>query len=124
MSMTVQIIIAVSLAIIALYFLILTVLSLYVFVRFLAIQKYFNTTLKVRLEAVLDQVQKIAVQFEDLSTVTRRKLEDFTELIPETKLKLEEIIALLDLFQSHLRGPLLKVAAVIKVIGEKINRVA
>ena len=122
MAVSVQIIIAVSLSIIAIYYLALTFLAVLTYLKIKALQRYFTTTVKEKLELSLDHLQNASARFETLSDDTSSKIEDFSQLIPETKDKLQELIDLLDLFQTRVRGPLLNLAAVIKVIGEKINR--
>jgi len=122
MATSIQVIIAISLVIIALSFAVRTVLSIILFSKFQHLQVYLSTTVREKLELTLGHLQNISARFESLSEDTGRKIEDFSELIPETKEKLEELIDLLDLFQSRIRGPLLNVAAIIKVIGEKFSR--
>lgn len=124
MELSIQIIIAVSLAIIALYCLVRTVLSLLVYRKILLLQKYLTTTVRENLDISLEHLRNIAARLDSLSEDTSRKIEDFSDLIPETRDKLQELIDLLDLFQSRIRGPLLNMAAIIKVIGEKFNRFA
>ena len=122
MVFSIQVIIAVSLSIIALYFLVLTVISVLVYLKIRLLQRYLSTTVREKLELSLEHLQGIGARLESLSEDTSNKIEDFTELIPETRDKLQELIDLLDLFQSRIRGPLLNMAAVIKVIGEKFSR--
>ena len=70
----------------------------------------------------LGHLQNIAVRLESLTDDTSSKIEDFSQLIPETRDRLQELIDLLDLFQSKIRGPLLNIASIIKVIGDKFSR--
>jgi len=122
MSFPVQIIIAVSLAVIAFYFLVLTVISVLVYLKIRCLQNYFSSTVKGNVELTLGHLQNIATRLESLTDDTSNKIEDFSQLIPETRDRLQELIDLLDLFQSRIRGPLLNIASIIKVIGDKFNR--
>mgnify|MGYP001350350458 CR=1 FL=1 len=122
MSFPVQIIIAVSLSVIAFYFLVLTVISVLVYFKLRRLERYFSATVKGNLEMTLGHLQNIAVRLESLTDDTSSKIEDFSQLIPETRDRLQELIDLLDLFQSKIRGPLLNIASIIKVIGDKFSR--
>ena len=122
MSFPVQIIIAVSLSVIAFYFLVLTVISVLVYFKLRRLERYFSATVKGNLEMTLGHLQNIAVRLENLTDDTSSKIEDFSQLIPETRDRLQELIDLLDLFQSKIRGPLLNIASIIKVIGDKFSR--
>ena len=122
MFTTVQIIIAVSLAIIAIYFLLLTVLTVIAYLKLRAFQKYLEKTMKDKLEVAFEHIQNITVSLEDLSTSTTRKVEDLTDVIPEIREKLEELVSLLDLVQNKLRNPLLNLVSALKVFSQKVNR--
>ncbi len=122
MLVSVQIIVAVSLAVIALYFLFMTVISVLLYLKLRRLQAYFATTVREKLEVSLGHLQNIGARLEDLADDTSSKIEDFSQLIPETRDKLQELIDLLDIFQSRIRGPLLNLAAFFKVIGDKFSR--
>ena len=122
MSTTLQVIIAVSLSIIAIYFLLLTVLTVIAYLKLRAFQKYLEKALKEKLEVAFDHLQNITVSLEDLSTSTTRKVEDLTDVIPEIREKLEELVNLLDLVQEKLRNPLLNLVSALKVFSQKVNR--
>jgi hypothetical protein len=122
MSFPVQIVIAVSLSVIAFYFLVLTVISVLVYLKLRRLERYFSTTVKGNLELTLGHLQNIATRLEGLADDTSSKIEDFSQLIPETRDRLQELIDLLDIFQSRIRGPLLNIASIIKVIGDKFSR--
>ena len=96
MSTTLQIIIAVSLVIIAIYFLLLTVLTVIAYLKLRVFQRYLEKILKERLEIALEHLQNITVSLEDLSTSTTRKVEDLTEVIPEIREKMERPQASMD----------------------------
>jgi len=122
MSTTLQIIIAVSLVIIAIYFLLLTVLTVIAYLKLRVFQRYLDKILKERLEIALEHLQNITVSLEDLSTSTTRKVEDLTEVIPEIREKMEELVDLLDLVQEKLRNPLLNLVSALKVFSQKVTR--
>jgi signal transduction histidine kinase len=122
MSTTLQIIIAVSLVIIAIYFLLLTVLTVIAYLKLRVFQRYLEKILKERLEIALEHLQNITVSLEDLSTSTTRKVEDLTEVIPEIREKMEELVDLLDLVQEKLRNPLLNLVSALKVFSQKVTR--
>ena|GEM_PF-5196279 len=122
MSTTLQIIIAVSLVIIAIYFLLLTVLTVIAYLKLRVFQRYLDKILKERLEIALEHLQNITVGLEDLSTSTTRKVEDLTEVIPEIREKMEELVDLLDLVQEKLRNPLLNLVSALKVFSQKVTR--
>lgn len=123
MSFPVQIIIAVSLSVIAFYFLVLTVISVLVYLKLRRLERYFSTTVKGNLEQTLGSLQDIAARLVSLTDDTSSKIEDFSQLIPETRDRLQELIDLLDIFRSRIRGPLLNIASIIKVIGDKFSRI-
>lgn len=122
MSTTVQIIIAVSLAIIAIYFLLLSVLTFIAYLKLRTFQRYVEKNLKEKLEIALERFQNITVSLEDLSTSTTRKVEDLTGVIPEIQEKMEELVDLLDLVQDKLRSPLLNLVSALKVFSQKVSR--
>jgi len=122
MSTTLQIIIAVSLVIIAIYFLLLTALTVIAYLKLRVFQRYLEKILKERLEIALEHLQNITVSLEDLSTSTTRKVEDLTEVIPEIREKMEELVDLLDLVQEKLRNPLLNLVSALKVFSQKVTR--
>ena len=122
MSTTLQIIIAVSLVIIAVYFLLLTVLTVMAYLKVRAFQRYLEKILKDRLEIAFEHLQNITVSLEDLSTSTTRKVEDLTDIIPEIREKLEELVDLLDLVQEKVRSPLFNLISALKVFSQKVNR--
>lgn len=122
MSTTLQIIIAVSLVIIAIYFLLLTVLTVIAYLKLRVFQRYLEKILKERLEIALEHLQNITVSLEDLSTSTSRKVEDLTEVIPEIREKMEELVDLLDFVQEKLRNPLLNLVSALKVFSQKVTR--
>lgn len=122
MSTTLQIIIAVSLVIIAIYFLLLTVLTVIAYLKLRVFQRYLEKILKERLEIALEHLQNITVSLEDLSTSTTRKVEDLTEVIPEIREKMEELVDLLDFVQEKLRNPLLNLVSALKVFSQKVTR--
>lgn len=122
MSTTLQIIIAVSLVIIAIYFLLLTVLTVIAYLKLRVFQRYLEKILKERLEIALEHLQNITVSLEDLSTSTTRKVEDLTEVIPEIREKMEELVDLLDFVQEKLRNPLLNLVSALKAFSQKVTR--
>jgi hypothetical protein len=122
MSTTLQIIIAVSLVIIAVYFLLLTVLTVLAYLKVRAFQRYLDKILKERLEIAFEHLQNITVSLEDLSTSTTRKVEDLTDIIPEIREKLEELVDLLDLVQEKVRSPLFNLISALKVFSQKVSR--
>ena len=122
MSTTLQIIIAVSLVIIAVYFLLLTVLTVLAYLKVRAFQRYLEGTMKERLEIAFEHLQNITVSLEDLSTSTTRKVEDLTDIIPDIRDKLEELVDLLDLVQEKVRSPLFNLISALKVFSQKVSR--
>ena len=122
MSTTFQVIIAVSLAIIAIYFLLLTVLTVLAFLKLRAFQAYMQKLLKDKIDNSLEHLKNITVSLEELTSSTAGKINELTDVIPELRDKLKEIIDLLDLVQEKLRNPLLNFVSAIKVFSEKMNR--
>jgi len=122
MSTTLQIIIAVALVIIAVYFLLLTVLTVLAYLKVRAFQRYLDKILKERLEIAFEHLQNITVSLEDLSSSTTRKVEDLTDIIPEIREKLEELVDLLDLVQEKVRSPLFNLISALKVFSQKVSR--
>jgi len=122
MSTTLQIIIAVSLVIIAIYFLLLTVLTVIAYLKLRVFQRYLDKILKERLEIAMGHLQNITVSLEDISASTARKVEDLTDVIPEIREKMEELVDLLDLVQEKLRNPLLNLVSALKVFSQRVNR--
>jgi len=122
MSTTLQIIIAISLVIIAIYFLLLTVLTIIAYLKLRAFQRYLEKILKERIEIAFEHLQNITVSLEDLSSSTTRKVEDLTEVIPEIREKMEELVDLLDLVQEKIRNPLLNLVSALKVFSQKVTR--
>ena len=122
MSTTFQVIIAVSLAIIAIYFLLLTVLTVLAFLKLRAFQAYMQKLLKDKIDNSLEHLKNITVSLEELTSSTAGKINELTDVIPELRDKLKEIIDLLDLVQEKLRSPLLNFVSAIKVFSEKVNR--
>ena len=122
MSTTLQIIIAVSLVIIAVYFLLLTVLTVMAYLKVRVFQKYLEKILKERLETAFEHLQNITVSLEDLSSSTTRKVEDLTDILPELREKLEELVDLLDLVQEKVRSPLFNLISALKVFSQKVSR--
>ncbi len=122
MSTTLQIIITVSLVIIAIYFLLLTVLTVIAYLKLRIFQRYLEKNMKERLEIAMGHLQNITVSLEDISASTARKVEDLTDVIPEIREKLEELVDLLDLVQEKLRNPLLNLVSALKVFSQRVNR--
>ncbi|HUU27480.1 MAG TPA: hypothetical protein VM123_06680 [archaeon] len=122
MSLTIQIVIAVSLAVIALYFLVLTILTVLAYLKLRAFQKYLEKGFKEKVEVALEHLQHISRHLEDLSESTTRKVEDLTDIIPEFREKLQDLVDLLDLAQNKMRNPLLNLIAAFRVFSEKVTR--
>jgi uncharacterized protein YoxC len=122
MSMTIQIIIAVSLAVIALYFLTLTVLTLRAYFKLRTFLRYMEKELKVKIDVALEHLKNISGHMEDLTASTKRKVEDLTEILPELRDKLQELVNLFELVQEKLKNPLFNLIAALKVFSEKVNR--
>jgi len=122
MSMTIQIICAVSLALIALYFLVLTALSIWIYLRIRNTIKYLRDLTTSKLEPALDVLQSASKNVQDLAESTSRKVDDFTDIIPETREKLEELIDLLDYVQDKMKNPLLNIVAAVRVLGDKMSK--
>jgi len=122
MSMTIQIICAVSLALIALYFLVLTALSIWFYLRIRNTIKYLRDLTTSKLEPALDVLQSASKNVQDLAESTSRKVDDFTDIIPETREKLEELIDLLDYVQDKMKNPLLNIVAAVRVLGDKMGK--
>ncbi|OGF98707.1 MAG: hypothetical protein A3F83_12015 [Candidatus Glassbacteria bacterium RIFCSPLOWO2_12_FULL_58_11] len=122
MSTTFQVIIAVSVAIIAFYFLLLTTLTIIAFLKLRAFQAYMQKLLKDKIDISLEHLKNITVSLEGLTSSTAGKINELTDVIPELRDKLKEIIDLLDLVQEKLRNPLLNFVSAIKVFSEKMNR--
>ncbi len=122
MSTTIQIICAVSLMIIALYFLVLTVVSIMAYFRIRKVIKYLQDLSSEKLEPALDVVQSASKNLQDLAENTSRKVDDFTDIIPETREKLEELIDLLDYVQNKMKNPLLNIVAAVRLIGDKMSK--
>ena len=122
MSMTIQIICAVSLALIALYFLVLTALSIWIYLRIRNTIKYLRDLTTGKLEPALDVLQSASKNVQDLAESTSRKVDDFTDIIPETREKLEELIDLLDYVQDKMKNPLLNIIAAVRVLGDKMSK--
>lgn len=122
MSMTIQIICAVSLALIALYFLVLTTLSIWTYLRIRNTIKYLRDLTTSKLEPALDVLQSASKNVQDLAESTSRKVDDFTDIIPETREKLEELIDLLDYVQNKMKNPLLNIVAAVRVLGDKMSK--
>lgn len=122
MSMTIQIICAVSLMIIAIYFLALTVITIMAYLRIRKTINYLRELSASRLEPALDVLQSATSNLQELAENTTRKVDDFTDIIPETREKLEELIGLLDYVQSKMKDPLLNIVAAFKVLGDKMRK--
>ena len=122
MSTTLQVIIAVSLVIIAVYFILLTVLSVIAYLKVRAFQRYMEKILREKLEIAFEHLQNITASLEDLSISTTRKVEDLTGVIPEIRDKIQELIDLLDLVQEKIRSPLFNLVSALKIFSQKVNR--
>lgn len=122
MSIALQVIIAVSLAIIAVYFLLLTVLTIIAFLKLRAFQAYIQKLLRDKVDTSLEHLKNITVSLEGLTSSTAGKINELTDVIPELRDKLKEIIDLLDLVQEKLRSPLLNFVSAVKVLSERLNR--
>ena len=122
MSTTIQIICAVSLMIIALYFLVLTVLSIMAYLRIRKTIKYLQDVSREKLEPALDVVQSASNNLQELAENTTRKVDDFTDIIPETRQKLEELIDLLEYVQNKMKNPLLNIVAAVRLLGDKVSK--
>ncbi|MFH1068653.1 MAG: hypothetical protein V1794_03430 [Candidatus Glassbacteria bacterium] len=122
MSMTIQVIIAISLAVIALYFLLLTVITVLAYFKIRVLKRYIEGVVRDKLEITLEHVNRISERMVSLTDDTAGKVEELTEVVPELRDKVQELIDLLDLVQSKLRNPLLNIVSVLKVFSEKIGR--
>ncbi|MBN2289218.1 MAG: hypothetical protein JXQ83_07780 [Candidatus Glassbacteria bacterium] len=122
MSTTIQIICAVSLVVIALYFLVLTVLAIMAYLRIRKTIQYLREICASKLEPALDVLGSATRNLQELAESTSRKVDDFTEIIPETREKLEELIDLLDYVQDKMKNPLLNIVAAFKVLGDKFSK--
>jgi uncharacterized protein YoxC len=122
MSMTIQIICALSLALIALYFLVLTALSIWFYLRIRNTIKYLQDLTTSKLEPALDVLQSATKNVQDLAESTSQKVDDFTDIIPETRKKLEELIDLLDYVQDKMKNPLLNIVAAVRILGDKMGK--
>ena len=122
MSMTIQVIVAVSLAVIALYFLLLTAVTLLAYFRVKAVKRYIETVVRDKLEESLEHIARISERVEQLTNDTAGKIEDLTEVVPELRDRLQELINLLDLVQGKMRSPLLNIVSALKVFSERISR--
>jgi len=122
MSMPIQIICAVSLAIIAIYFLVLTIISIMAYLRVRKTIQYLRDISSSKIEPALDVLQNASRNLQDLADNTTRKVEDFTDIIPETRQKLEELVDLLDYAQNKMKNPLLNIVAAVKALGDKMGK--
>ena len=108
--------------IIALYFLVLTVVSIMAYLRIRKVIKYLQDLSSEKLEPALDVVQSASRNLQDLAENTTRKVDDFTDIIPETRQKLEELIDLLDYVQNKMKNPLLNIVAAVRLLGDKMSK--
>jgi len=122
MSTTLQIILTVSLAIIAIYFIVLTTLTVIAYLRVRGFLRFLENAFKGKIEVCLEHLENITVSLEEVSTTTIHKVDDLTEVIPELKDKLQELVDLLDLVQEKLRSPLLNIVSALKIFSQKVNR--
>ena len=75
-----------------------------------------------KLEPALDVLQSTTSNLQELAENTTRKVDDFTDIIPETREKLEELIGLLDYVQSKMKDPLINIVAAFKILGDKMKK--
>jgi len=122
MSETIQTVIAVSVAIIAIYFLLLSVLTVLAYLKLRSLRRYVEKLIKEKLETTLEHIENISRRLEDVSDSTSRKVEDLTDIIPELHEKLQEILELLALIQDKIRNPVLNLVAALKVFSDKVTR--
>ncbi|MBW7997546.1 MAG: hypothetical protein FVQ81_13410 [Candidatus Glassbacteria bacterium] len=122
MPMTLQVIIAVALSIIAIYFLVLTALTIVAYLKIRALQRYVNSVVRDRLDQSLEHLKNISERVEEVADSTAGKVEDLTGILPELRDKLEELIDLLDLVQEKLRSPLLNIVSAVKIFSDKVHR--
>lgn len=122
MSTTVQVIIAVAVSIIAIYYLVLTALAVTAYLKFRALQSYVRNVVRDKLETSLDHLKNISERVEQVADNTADKVEDLTGILPELRDKMQELIDLLDLVQEKLRNPLLNIVSAVKVFSDKMHR--
>ncbi|MEA2062878.1 MAG: hypothetical protein U9P14_04195 [Gemmatimonadota bacterium] len=111
-----------SLAIIALYFLVLTFITIFAYLKVRRSLKYLQDLSRDKIEPALDVLQSSVRKLEEVTDSTTQKVEDFTDIIPETRAKLEELVDLLDMVQSKMRNPLLNSIAAFKAISDKLSK--
>jgi hypothetical protein len=122
MSMTIQVIIAVAVSIIAIYYLVLTALAVSAYLKYRSLERYVRGLVRDKLDASLDHLKSISERVEEVADNTAEKVEDFTGILPELRDKMQELIDLLDLVQEKLRSPLLNIVSAVKVFSDKMHR--
>ncbi len=122
MSTTVQVVIAVAVSIIAIYYLVLTALAVTAYLKYRSLERYVRGLVRDKLDASLDHLKNISERVEEVADNTAEKVEDLTGILPELHDKLQELINLLDLVQEKLKSPLLNIVSAIKVFSDKMHR--
>ncbi len=122
MSTTVQVVIAVAVSIIAIYYLLLTALAVTAYFKFRALERYVRSVVRDKLDTSLDHLTSISERMEEVADNTAEKVENLTGILPELRDKMQELIDLLDLVQEKLRNPLLNIVSAFKVFSDKMNR--
>lgn len=122
MSNTVQVVIAVAVSIIAVYYLVLTALAIAAYLKYRALQRYIQSVVRERLDRSMEQIIRIGERVEEVADNTAEKFEDLTGVLPELRDKLLELIDLLDLVQEKLRSPLLNIVSAVKILSDKVHR--
>lgn len=122
MSNTVQVVIAVAVSIIAVYYIVLTVVAIAAYLKYRTLLRYVQTVVRERLDRSLEQIIRIGERVEEVADNTAEKFEDLTGVLPELRDKLQELIDLLDLVQEKLRSPLLNIVSAVKILSDKVHR--
>jgi len=120
--MTVQVIIAVAVSIIAIYYLVLTALAVSAYLKYRSLEQYVRGLVRDKLDSSLDHLKNISERVEEVADNTAGKVEDLTGILPELRDKMQELIDLLDLVQEKLRSPLLNIVSAVKIFSDKMNR--
>ena len=122
MSMTIQIICAVSLAIIATYYIFLFLLALISYLKIRDTLRYFKRMSKEKLEPALDKLNDATQAVKDTVENTQHKVDDFTDIITQAKEKVEELLNLLDYINEKVSSPALNIIAALRVLSSRVSK--
>ena len=122
MSLTIQIICAVSLAIIAIYYIVLTCFAFITYLKVRDALRYFQKISKEKLEPALDKLDDVTQAVKDTAESTQRKVDDFTDVITQAKEKVEDLLNLLDYINEKASSPLLNIVAALRVFSGRVSK--